>query len=56
MNNGLWRSLVAHYAGGVVAAGSNPVNPTILGSAMQILFFNQCLLYRTMGVANYGRL
>ena len=27
---GTWRSLVAHYAGGVGVAGSNPVVPTIL--------------------------
>lgn len=26
--NGLWRSLVAHYTGGVGVAGSNPVSPT----------------------------
>lgn len=25
---GLWRSLVAHYTGGVGVAGSNPVSPT----------------------------
>lgn len=35
--SGLWRSLVAHYTGGVGAAGSNPVSPTMrqahLGSA-----------------------
>ena len=28
-NGGLWRSLVAHYTGGVGGAGSNPVSPTI---------------------------
>ena len=27
---GTWRSLVAHYAGGVGVAGSNPVVPTIV--------------------------
>ena len=27
---GLWRSLVAHYAGGVGVPGSNPGSPTIL--------------------------
>ena len=27
---GTWRSLVAHYAGGVGVAGSNPVVPTII--------------------------
>ena len=26
--HGLWRSLVAHYTGGVGVAGSNPVSPT----------------------------
>ena len=26
---GEWRSLVAHYTGGVGVAGSNPVSPTI---------------------------
>ena len=29
-NSGLWRSLVAHYTGGVGVAGSNPVSPTCL--------------------------
>jgi hypothetical protein len=27
--NGLWRSLVARYTGGVEAVGSNPASPTI---------------------------
>ena len=29
--DGLWRSLVAHYTGGVGVAGSNPVSPTNSG-------------------------
>ncbi len=29
--HGLWRSLVAHYTGGVGVAGSNPVSPTKIG-------------------------
>ena len=28
MNNGMWRSLVAHLTGGQGVAGSNPVSPT----------------------------
>lgn len=28
-NVGMWRSLVAHYAGGVGVVGSNPAIPTI---------------------------
>ena len=32
---GLWRSLVAHYAGGVGVAGSNPASPTIKKALLQ---------------------
>lgn len=32
-DHGLWRSLVAHYTGGVGVAGSNPVSPTEKDSA-----------------------
>ena len=31
--HGLWRSLVAHYTGGVGVAGSNPVSPTTIVAA-----------------------
>ncbi len=31
--DGAWRSLVAHYTGGVGVAGSNPAAPTIFSGA-----------------------
>ena len=33
----MWRSLVAHYAGGVGVAGSNPVAPTNLRAVGRFL-------------------
>ena len=36
-NVGMWRSLVAHYAGGVGVVGSNPAVPTIHIQAIKSL-------------------
>ncbi|GEM_PF-4150817 len=39
----MWRSLVAHLAGGQVVAGSNPVIPTIITiQAGEFLLFFMC--------------
>lgn len=36
---GTWRSLVAHYTGGVGVVGSNPAVPTILKAVIYLPFF-----------------
>ena len=35
-NNGTWRSLVAHSAGGRVVGGSNPLVPTIFLNNLKV--------------------
>ena len=45
---GPWRSLVAHYAGGVGVAGSNPVGPTIYERRPL------CILHTPNGFGSHG--
>ncbi len=48
-DNGLWRSLVAHYTGGVGVAGSNPVSPTNFPGHFPGLFLSGSFRSDTLG-------
>ena len=42
--SGMWRSLVAHYTGGVVVVGSNPAIPTTVVNLIFFLYVRKFLM------------